>query len=120
MAFLYSINTGEFVVREGIIHISANPVMKLDETIPDNDLQNRERIKLAKFFIKNDNYRVLVAQEPGVVYHRLVWLEERNDTIAKNLLVNNEFMKIKLLKKDIVKHRNIINMLGYVGGDWYD
>ena len=110
MGFLYSINTGKLVVRTGVVALPETPIKKLE----DEHLYSRKRINICKFYVDDTNGRVIVSEEPGVVYHRCVWLPVRDDNKAKNLFVNSEIMKIKLLEKEIEKHNSIINSLGYI------
>ncbi len=90
--FLYSVWSGELRVREGKVVIG-NPF--------------RETYT----FISKDAVSVTCSNHPGEVYNAMVWLEERDDQKAKELLIDYYQNKIDDLKEVIQGHQNKINLL---------
>lgn len=50
------------------------------------------------------NKRFLCSKEPRVVYNAVVWLPERDDDLARNILIKYEENVIALLQEKIDNH----------------
>lgn len=92
MGFVYSLWSGRFICKQG-------------KLVQLGDLEDH----LA--YIYFDGKRLLVNNSPFVVYNAMVWLEERNDTLAASLLIDHERNQIKQLQEKIGNHQNKIDIL---------
>jgi len=90
-AFLYSLWSGKFRVFEGDIRESG---------IGGHCGLFGSRIK-----------RFLCSKEPRVVYNAVVWLTERDDNLARSILVKYEENAIALLQEKIENHYTKISIL---------
>lgn len=90
--FLYSMWPGYLNVTEGeILHIS----------------------KYTYFIRENDTKKICCHSEPEKIYNGLLWLEERDDEKAINLLIEYHEREVKKLKEKINSHlEKIIQLQG--------
>lgn len=90
--YLYSLWTGRFLVKEGVIKI-------------------HEWDKTTASFMSIDGRRYIVNSEPGVVYNAMIWLEKKTDNLAIELLINYENTRIIQLQGQIENHINKIEII---------
>jgi len=64
----------------------------------------------AYFSFRTRGYRQ-IQDTPGVVYNATVWLVERDDQLAKNILLEYENQMISLLEEKIENHRRKVSIL---------
>ena len=93
IGFVYSLWSGRFICKQGKL---------VQLGVPNDHLA----------YICFDGKRLLVNNNsPFVVYNAMVWLEERNDTLAASLLIDHERNQIKQLQEKIGNHQNKIDIL---------
>lgn len=91
--FLYSIWTNEFRVYEG----------KVLST-------NRKSLDGLAFFCFA-RIRINCSLKPGEIYNSMVWLKERNDQFAIDIMIKYQEEQIKNLKRKIDNHSNKIILI---------
>lgn len=64
------------------------------------------------YFTTDDNQRYFVSSEPSKLYYRKVWLQERDDNLAKKLYIEYHERKIKELEHNIELHKKAIKTFG--------
>lgn len=82
--YLYSTKTGELKIYEGFIC-------------------NYPYDKRKAVFVTEQNMYI-VATEPGVYYNSMLWLPEKDDKTAVDIIMEYEEQKIARLYADIKKH----------------
>jgi hypothetical protein len=89
--YLYSLSCGTLKVQEGVVTESRH-----DENVG---------------IFKTKNRGVGCSIKPGVAYNAMVWLEERNDELGRNLLIGYEEQAIASLQERINSHLEKIKIL---------
>lgn len=89
--WIYSLWSGVFRTYEGYIQAS----------IPHSDQ--------GRFITANRSFQCSIHH--GVVFNAVVWLSERDDDLARELLVTNELHNIDKLREKIENHQSKINIL---------
>lgn len=62
-------------------------------------------------FLQNGKRIFTCGAQSGIAYNKTVWLEERNDELARQVLIEYEKARIDSLQKKISGHKLIITML---------
>ena len=89
--YLYSLWSGRLVVHPGHVH----------KGYLNDDV--------GRFQSKNKSFGCSI--HPGVMYNSVVWLEERNDDRAKDILIEYEETQITALQEKIDNHLHKIKIL---------
>lgn len=100
--FVYSIWSGELRVYEGDMHL-IRPSWR-SQMLGEN-LEPRVGI------FKNAVKRFECSTNPGVVHNKIVWLPERDDDKARQILIAYEETQIAKLQEKIQNHQAKINTL---------
>lgn len=90
--YVYSLWTGQLKVEEGDVYNSI-----YDE-------------RLASFITKNKK-KYQCALNPGIIYNGIVWLLERDDNLARQIMIDYEEGMILKLEDKISNHRHKITMM---------
>lgn len=88
-AYLYSLWDGQLKVYEGDVHETWTP--------------------LGTSVTKMNT--MACSKEPKTVYNSVVWLEERNDNLARACLIIYEEAEIAILQEQMEHHQNKIRIL---------
>lgn len=92
--YLYSDKTGNMVCREGSV------------CVPN------EKSYYAYFVTgKKENDAITCSVYPIEMYNGMVWLEEKNDALAKSILINYHEEQIRMLESKIASHAQKIDNL---------
>ncbi|MCF8018161.1 MAG: hypothetical protein K9L62_02060 [Vallitaleaceae bacterium] len=109
--YLYSIKTGKLTVREGYATYSEQAVLKLEDYKRNG---TPRYAPIANFYFGESDrwaHKVSCAIDPGTTYHMTVWLEERDDKKASDILIEREKLEIQMLNDEIQKRRYRIEAL---------
>ena len=95
--YLYSMKKLGLSVREGYV-------------VPNPWWPGHRRGEFSgRFYIEGEKDKYVQCNiKPEVVYHDIVWLEERDDKLAEDLFVEHELAGIEKLKEKIHKHEQKI------------
>ena len=93
--YLYSLKDGKVRCQEGNVYKKAGDYR-----------YNRVRI-----FIREDYSHVKCAVAEGEIYNGYVWLTEKNDRKAINIMLEHERLRISKLKEQINNHEERIEAL---------
>ena len=96
IAYVYSLWSGRFLCKECEIDLNKPSIL-------DGSLTARYNGK-----------RLGVANAPGVVYNAIVWLEERDDIRAADILIIHQKEQMAKLEERINNHKNKIDMLSKI------
>ena len=98
IAYVYSLWSGSFLCKK--CEIDLNKPSMLDGTLT------------ARY--DNKPIGIGVATAPGVVYNNIVWLEERDDIRAADILIIHQKEQMAKLEARINNHKNKIDMLSKI------
>lgn len=65
---------------------------------------------MANFYTESDK-KIQCSTEPGTIYNAVIWLTERDDELAKKLLIDYEEKQISKLQEKIDNHRHKIKTI---------
>lgn len=97
--YLYSIWTGRIIVAEGYAEMIL---------MNRNDVQGRF---IVEDIASNKKKRYQCAAAPRLMFNKVIWLEERDDDLAKSLFIKYEEQCIKELEEKIKNHEQNIKTL---------
>lgn len=98
IAYVYSLWSGSFLCKE--CEIDLNKPSMLDGTLTAR--YNNKRLCIG------------VAAAPGAVFNNIVWLEERDDIRAADILIIHQKEQMAKLEERINNHKNKIDMLSKI------
>ena len=100
IAYVYSLWSGSFLCKK--CEIDLNKPSMLDGTLT------------ARYDNKRLGIGIGVATAPGVVFNNIVWLEERDDIRAADILIIHQKEQMAKLEERINNHKNKIDMLSKI------
>ena len=109
-ACLYKISDNKFIGTDGFVYRDESDEFSLPVSVFSEESVDLDNI--SESFLKKEH--IIVSEEPATRSNCVLWLENRNDDIARSVLLKYEFSKLIYFKTKEEDHLKNIYILSQI------